>query len=120
VSDRIELRGLRVVAICGVLAEERTRAQPLQLDLDVELDLDVAAASDDVTDTANYAELCDAAITALQAAKPQLLEAASEHVGRAVLAADERVAAVVVTVTKLRPPVDCDLGTVAVRRRVAR
>lgn len=119
-TDRIELRGLRVVAICGVLAEERTRAQPLELDLDVELDLDTAAASDDVADTANYAELCDAAITAIEAAAPKLLEAACEHVGRAVLRADDRVDAVVVTVTKLRPPVDCDLSTVAVRRRVAR
>ena len=34
-ADRIELRGLRLIGICGALPEERDRAQPLEIDLDV-------------------------------------------------------------------------------------
>jgi FolB domain-containing protein len=120
VNDWIELHGLRVVAICGVLEEERVRAQPLQVDLDVEVLANAAATSDDVSDTADYAALCDAAVTALVRARPRLLEAACEAVGRAVLDAEPRVLAVTVAVAKLHPPVAHDLATVAVRRRVER
>lgn len=119
-KDRIELRELRVVAICGVLPEERERPQPLRIDLDVELDVDAAAASDDVADTADYGALCDAAVRALVAARPRLLEAACEVVGRAVLDADARIDAVDVAVAKLHPPVAHDLSSAAVRRRVTR
>jgi len=120
VTDHLEIRGLRVVAVCGVLDEERARAQPLEVDLDVELDAATAASSDELTDTANYAALCDVAVAALAAGRPRLLEAACELVGRAVLAADPRVLAVGVTVAKLHPPVPHDVAAVAVRRRIAR
>ena len=119
-TDHLEVRGLRVVAVCGVLDEERVRAQPLGVDLDVELDAAAAARSDDLADTANYAALCDAAVAALVAARPRLLEAACEAVGRAVLDADRRVLAVTVVVVKLRPPVPHDVASVAVRRRLSR
>jgi 7,8-dihydroneopterin aldolase/epimerase/oxygenase len=120
VNDWIELHGLRVVAVCGVLDDERARAQPLQLDLDVELAATNAAVSDDVADTADYAALCDAAVAALEHAQPRLLEAACEVVGRAVLGADPKVLSVTVAVAKLHPPIPHDLATVAVRRRVDR
>jgi 7,8-dihydroneopterin aldolase/epimerase/oxygenase len=120
VTNVIELRGLRCVAICGVLDEERTRPQPLRLDLDVEAQLDVAGRSDQLNDTVDYAAVCTASLGALDAGKPQLLEAACELVGRAVLGVDTRIEAVTVTVAKLRPPVACDLETVGVRRRIAR
>jgi 7,8-dihydroneopterin aldolase/epimerase/oxygenase len=120
VTDQIEVRGLRVLAVCGVLPEERERAQPLGVDLDVELDADAAAVSDDLADTANYAALCDAAVAALHVARPRLLEHACEVVGAAVLDADARVLAVTVSVAKLRPPIPHDVASVAVRRRVHR
>jgi 7,8-dihydroneopterin aldolase/epimerase/oxygenase len=120
VNDWIEIHGLRVVAICGVLAEERTRAQPLSVDLDVEVFADTAATSDEVSDTADYAELCDVAVAALVRARPKLLEAACEVVGRAVLDAEPKVLSVTVAVKKLHPPVPHDLASVAVRRRVDR
>ena len=39
--DRIELRGLRALGLCGILPEEGSRAQPLEVDLDIEADLSV-------------------------------------------------------------------------------
>jgi dihydroneopterin aldolase len=120
VTDRIEVRGLRVVAVCGVLDEERARAQPLSLDLDVELDVAAAATRDDLGATADYGALLDAGVAALVGGRPLLLEAACELVGRAVLDADAKVTAVTVTVAKLRPPVPHDVASVGVRRRVTR
>ncbi len=47
-NDRIELRGLQVTAICGVLPEEKVRRQPFEVDLDVHADLSIASISDDL------------------------------------------------------------------------
>ena len=50
-TDRIELRGLVVVGICGALPEERNRPQPLEVDLDLVADLSLAGATDELADT---------------------------------------------------------------------
>jgi len=57
-SDRIELRGLRVTATCGVLPEEKARRQPFEVDMDVHADLGAASLSDDLADTVDYGALC--------------------------------------------------------------
>jgi dihydroneopterin aldolase len=120
VRDTIEVRGLRVVAVCGVFDEERRGPQPLQVDLDVELDGQRAAASDDLDDTVSYSLVCQAAADAIVAATPRLLEHATDVAGRAVLALDVRIDAVTVVVTKLRPPIPLDVATTGVRRRLVR
>src|SRR3954452_3397759 len=114
-ADRIELRGLRVVAVVGVLPEERERAQPFEVDLDVEADLSAAGASDDLADTIDYGHLVAVAETVVQTVRAQLLARVVQVLADEVLAADERIAAVEVTVRKLRPPVPADLATSAVR-----
>jgi dihydroneopterin aldolase len=120
VRDTIEVRGLRVVAVCGVLDEERRGPQPLRVDLDVELDAGRAATSDDIADTVSYALVCAVVADAITAATPRLLEHATDVAGRAVLALDDRIDAVTVTVTKLRPPIPLDVATTGVRRRLER
>ena len=35
-TDRIELRGLTVLALCGILPEERVRRQPFTVDLETQ------------------------------------------------------------------------------------
>lgn len=116
----IELRGLRVTAVVGVLAEERERAQPLELDLDLHVDLAAAASSDALEDTVDYGAVCDRAVEVVRASAPLLLERLAVEVGRAVLDVDDRVAEVDVVVRKLRPPVPHDLASSGVRARVAR
>jgi dihydroneopterin aldolase len=119
--DLIELRGLRVVTLVGALPEEEERAQPLELDLDVEADLSVAGASDELTDTIDYGALCDVVeFTIIEGGHVRLLEALADRVAAAVLAADERITAVTLTVRKLRPPVPQDLATSGVRIRRTR
>jgi dihydroneopterin aldolase len=118
--DRIELRGLRVVAICGALPEERERAQPLELDLDVEADLSVAGRSDALADTIDYGALCDAVVAVVEGTEAVLLEHLASVVADAVLAVDQRAGAVTVAVRKLRPPVPHALESSGVRVRRSR
>ena len=112
--DRIELRGLRVLGLCGLLPEEHARAQPLEVDLDVVADLTRPGETDDVDDTIDYGALCGLIERIIDAERFDLLEALARRLAEAVMA-DERVEAVTVVVRKLRPPVPQHLDTSGVR-----
>jgi len=114
VADRIELRGLRALAICGALPEERERRQPIEVDLDVVADLARAGASDDLEDTIDYSALTQITERVLTEERFTLLERLAERIAEVVLA-DDRVEAVTVGVRKLRPPVPQQLDTSGVR-----
>jgi 7,8-dihydroneopterin aldolase/epimerase/oxygenase len=99
--DRIELRGLRVMAVHGVLPEERERPQPFEIDLDL-------------------GAITDAAAAALAGPPANLLEHLADRVVDAVFSqSGPRLAAVSVTVRKLEPPVGPRLASagVTIRRR---
>jgi dihydroneopterin aldolase len=114
-DDLIELRGLRIAGVVGVLPHEQAQPQPLQLDLDVALDVAPAGASDDLADTVDYGALCEAVEQVVTRTSYALLEALTEHVAATVLACDERIRSVTVVVRKLRPPVAQHLDTSGVR-----
>lgn len=119
-SDRIEIRGLRVLCHVGVPDEERASAQPLEVDLDLEVDVADAGASDDVADTVDYGVVSVAVAAAIEGSAHALLERVATVAADAALASDERVAAVTVAVRKLRPPVPVDVATTGVRLRRTR
>ena len=114
-NDVIQLRGLRVDAICGVLPHERTEPQPLELDLDVDCDLTAAARSDHLDDTVDYGAVVAAAARVAETLAPQLLEHLAGCIADAVLALDDRITGVTVSVRKLQPPVPERLATSGVR-----
>jgi dihydroneopterin aldolase len=115
-ADRIELRGLRVLARVGVLPFEQSQDQPVEIDLDLVADLGAAATSDDLADTIDYGAVCAAVEQDVVNGGPvALLERLAGRIAEAVLALDDRIAAVDVTVRKLRPPVAQDLATSGVR-----
>lgn len=116
-TDRIEIRGLRVICNVGVPEEERHSAQPLAIDLDLEVDLTAAAASDDVADTVDYGVVAQSVAAAVQARAHALLERVAAVAADAALQVDARVEAVTVSVHKLRPPVPVDVHTTGVRLR---
>lgn len=123
VADRIELRGLRVVGTHGLLAEERDRAQPFEVDLDLYVDLGPAGLSDRLADTVDYGALCASVVEVVAGPHSQLLEHLAQRVADAVLAsAGGRAVGTTVTVRKLRPPVPADLASssVTVHRRPGR
>jgi dihydroneopterin aldolase len=115
-TDRIELRGLRVVGTHGVLPEEHQRAQPFEVDLDIEADLRPAGESDALGDTIDYGAVTEAAAGVVAGDHAELLEHLAERIATAVLSvAGPRASAVTVSLRKLRPPVAVDLASAAVR-----
>jgi len=116
----LELRGIRVVAIHGVLREERERAQPFEFDLDVHFDMAASARSDALNDTLDYARVLETALDVLGGPPCNLLERLAQMIGDAVLNLDSRVTSVDVALRKTRPPVPHDLSSAGVRLTVAR
>ena len=118
--DHIEIRGLRVVGIIGVLSEERRRAQPFEVDLDIELDLTEAARSDALAATINYAVPVEAIEGIIRNERHELLERVAGRIVEEVLSGDFRVAAAEATVRKLHPPLPADVSSTGVRLRRTR
>jgi dihydroneopterin aldolase/2-amino-4-hydroxy-6-hydroxymethyldihydropteridine diphosphokinase len=112
--DHIAVRGLVVTTIVGVLRHEREIAQPLQIDIDLSVDLRDAGRSDDLADTANYGDVAERVATVVREAKDVLLERLADRIAEELVTI-ERVEAVDVTVTKLRPPIPEHLDSTAVR-----
>ena len=113
-TDRIELRGLRVLGICGALPEERDRPQPLEVDLDVTVDLGEPGRTDALADTVDYGRLARAAARVAESERFTLLERLAERIAEEV-GADDRIESVTVAVRKLRPPVALQLSSAGVR-----
>ena len=114
-GDVIELRGLRLAGVVGVLPHEQTQPQPLEVDLDLHLDLAPAGATDALEDTADYGAACDVAERVVTGRSFALLEALAAELAAALLEADDRIHEVTVAVRKLRPPVAQQLSTSGVR-----
>jgi dihydroneopterin aldolase len=138
-SDRIELRGMRVMGVHGLLEDEKARAQPFEVDLTVELDLRAAGATDEISDTVDYAALAGIAASVLAGPHVDLMERLAEMIAEAVLAWPQPpsgggdpgrsaqsaagagpVRAVEVSVRKLRPPIALDMGSAGVSIRRVR
>ena len=115
-GDRIEVRGLVVTTLVGVLPHERALAQPIQIDLDLHVSLRDAGRSDDLADTADYGDVAERVAGVVREAKDVLLERLADRVADEVLSID-RVEAVDVTITKLRPPIPEHVTSTAVRIR---
>lgn len=119
-SDTIEVRGLRVVGVIGVLPEERERAQPFEVDLDVIVDVAAAGRSDHLDDTVDYGALVARAEQVVATERHLLLEKVATRIAEEVLAFDPRIEGVRAVIRKLRPPLPQDVATTAVsvtRRR---
>lgn len=113
-SDRIEINGLRVTAVVGALEHERQAAQPLQIDLSLDVDLHDAGRSDELSETVHYGDVTEQVARLVTESKDILLERLAERIAETVLRFD-RVDAVDVTVTKLRPPIPAVVENTAVR-----
>ncbi|MGH9000707.1 MAG: dihydroneopterin aldolase [Acidimicrobiia bacterium] len=113
-ADTIVLGGIRALGVCGVLAEERHRPQPFEVDVELSVDLTRAGESDDLADTVDYGRLVERVAQIVETAGCRLLETLAARIADDARA-DTRVERVVVTVRKLRPPVPVHVDHVAVR-----
>ena len=112
--DRVEIRGLRIVAFCGVLPLEQEQRQPFRIDLDLYVDLRLAGASDDLAETVHYGTVTDRLLATLGDERYNLVERMAQRAADVALE-DPLVTAVTVTVAKIRPPIAADVDTTGVR-----
>ena len=118
-TDRIELRGLRVRGHHGVFEHERRDGQDFVVDVTVWMDLAPAAASDDLADTLHYGELAQN-VAAIVGGKPyDLIETVAALVAEDVMS-DARVQAVEVVLHKPHAPIPLEFQDVAVVARRSR
>lgn len=103
--DQIEIRGLRVHAHHGVHEHEIHDGQLFEVDVVLDMDLQIAARTDALDDTIDYAELVDRVAELVRSTRFSLIEALGAHIAEQLLSAP-RVAAVRVTVTK--PEIEFD------------
>lgn len=118
-ADRIDISGIRAVTIVGALPHEREIPQPLGIDLSLEVDLRDAGRTDELGDTVHYGLVADRVVAAVEESKDILLERLVARIADEVLMFD-RVDAVEVELTKLRPPLAVDAATTSVRLRRTR
>jgi 7,8-dihydroneopterin aldolase/epimerase/oxygenase len=118
-SDRIELRGLRVRGNHGVFDHERRDGQDFVVDVTVWMDLAAAAASDDLADTLDYGALAQKVAGIVGGEPRNLIEAVAGRIADDVIA-DERVHAVEVVLHKPQAPIPLDFADVAVVARRSR
>lgn len=119
-ADRIELRGLEVHAHHGVYAHEQVDGQVFVVDLVVSVDLSQAGTSDDLADTVDYGLLTAAVYDVVTSERWNLIERVAARVSEVVLAADERIESVTVTVHKPQAPIPHQFEDVAVTVERAR
>lgn len=118
-ADQIEINGLRAVTIVGALPHEREIPQPLEIDLAFDVDLHDAGRTDELGDTVHYGLVADRVVAVVEESKDVLLERLVSRIADEVLAFD-RVEAVEVKLTKVRPPIAVDAVNTAVRIRRTR
>jgi dihydroneopterin aldolase len=112
----IQIRGLVVEGVHGVLESERVRTQPFEVDIDVTADVSASRASDRLEDTVDYAAVVERVARVIAGDHSySLLEALADACARAVLDEDDRIETVVLTVRKLDPPIRREIGSTGVR-----
>jgi 7,8-dihydroneopterin aldolase/epimerase/oxygenase len=118
VSDRIELRAMRLLGAHGANPGEQERAQPFEVDVVLRLDLSRAGESDELADTVDYGSVAALVAEVLAGPPRRLIESLAWSIAGRVLEASG-AEEVEVTLRKLRPPLPFDLadaGVVVTRR----
>ena len=95
---KLRLNNISVDCVIGELPEERVKTQRLRVDAELEIP-DWIVASDELSDTVDYAVLKNKIVAALVAAKCRMIERAA-WVVRETCLADPKVSSARVTVTK--------------------
>lgn len=114
-SDSITLSGVRAFGYHGVLAPERREGQVFVVDVCLRLDVTVAAGTDDVADTVNYAEVAADIVAILQGPPRDLIETVVCEIADTVLRRYELLERVDVTLHKPQAPVGVPFGDVSIQ-----
>jgi dihydroneopterin aldolase len=112
--DSIIVKGLRVKAHVGVTEEERSASQVLVINLDLATDLRRPGMTDDLADTVDYGRITAEVDELVSSNSSALLENLAEKIA-AHIAAIPGINGVSVEIAKESPPIEQEVGCVAVR-----
>ncbi len=112
--DRIMIRDLRVATRIGVSEEERATPQWVVVSVELEADLRSASESDDIEETVDYHWATTEIAALVTSTTCSLLEHMAGKIASR-MSKIERVHGVTVEIAKESPPVQEDVGSIAVR-----
>ena len=120
-TDRVALMNMRFEGRHGVLEEERTNAQPFEVDVELYLDVRPAGVADDISLTVDYREAFQICREVVEGPSVQLIEALAETIAARLLS-EFRAPAVSEVVVRVRKPAvmlpgHLDAALVEIRRR---
>lgn len=110
--DKIVIKDLEIFAYHGVLPEEKRQGQTFIVTVELILDLHAAGASDDLSETVNYADVCDTISRVMTEEKYNLIEAAAESMAGTILLEYDKVKTVHVMLCKPEAPITMTFDTV--------
>ena len=112
-SDRIRIQGVEGKGFHGVLPEERKTGQQFIVDIELSVSLVAAGASDDLSDTVDYASVAQTALAVVEGEPLNLIETVAGRIATAVLELGD-IDEVSVTVHKPNAPVGVPFNDVSV------
>ncbi len=114
-TQKIEIKGLRVFGHHGVLDHERAEGQYFVIDAKVWIDDERASTTDDISNTASYAEIAQLIASNVNSNPVNLLETLSQRLANEVIfAASPWAKKVKITVSKPDAPIELYFDTVSV------
>lgn len=116
-TDLITLKGLRGFGYHGVLEHERRDGQEFIVDVEVTTDFSVAAKTDQLDATLNYALIADLVFAKITGPAFNLIESLADSIGEQILNMPN-VISVEVTVHKPFAPIEVEFDDVSVTRRL--
>ena len=99
-TGKITVQDLGFETILGALSFEREAPQPVTLSFSLWLDFEPIAASDDLNDTVNYADLSNELVKFIQDSKFQLVETLVLRTAEKIFEKSPKVSAVWVRIQK--------------------
>lgn len=118
--DKIIVKGLKLFAYHGVNPEEKVDGQNFVLDITAELDTKKAQYSDNVDDTVSYAKIIKTVRAVFTEKSYDLIEAAANRVGVAVMQTYPEISRVTVILMKPEAPIKAEFEYVAVEQTITR
>jgi len=113
-SDAIRINRIHGFGYHGVFEEERKTGQDFYVDVLLELNLQEASRSDDLTQTINYAKVCDCVLEEIVGPPFSLIEALAGAIADRLLTIFPLLNKVVVTVHKPQAPVAVEVLDISV------
>ena len=109
----IKLQNIRTFSFHGCLMEESKIGSDYSIDLEIKTDMRKSAVSDDLHDTVDYVHLNKVVVEEM-AIRSKLLEHVAHRIIKRIFDEIPAVSRVIVSVSKLNPPIGGDVEAVTV------